>query len=412
MKLTDTAIRGLKAREKPFKLSDGGGLHLLVQPNGARLWRLAYRFHGRQKQLALGAYPTVSLAKAREGRDAAKRLLADGHDPSLTKRREKLAARHAGAATFGKIARDWLETKRVTLLPVYGVQLERRLEADLLPALGHRPIADIDAPELLSALRKVETRGVPEQARRLRQMMGQVFRYAIASGLTRHDPTSGLRGALQPQGLPKHHRMLPLAELPQFLLALDAYDREGGDPRTRLALRLTLLCLTRTGETRLAAWSEFEHLDGAVPLWRIPAPRMKAKREHLIPLSRQAVALLKELRELPGAESSPFLFPAPSKQGVMSNNTMLYAVYRMGWHKRMTVHGLRSLASTVLNEQDWPSDWIELALAHGDNNEVRRAYNHAKHLQGRRDMLQHWADWLDQVQDSGKAVVATREAAE
>lgn len=405
MPLTDTAIRNAKPRSKPFKISDGGGLHLLVQPNGSRLWRLAYRFAGKQKTLALGSYPAVSLAKAREARDSAKRLLADGVDPSAQKRRDRLALKAAGDATFKAIALEYLDNRRHTLTPLYADQLLRRLEADVFPYLGTRPIAEIDAPELLDVLRRIEKRGVLEQARRLRQSIGQVFRYAMITGRAKHDPSTALKGALKPKGRQKHHMPMPRDELPGFLRGLDAYD---GDPRTALALRLIVLIMVRTTELRAARWEEFEHLDGREPLWRIPAERMKARFEHLVPLSSQAVAALAELHELPGAKANGFLFPSPSREGCMSNNTMLFALYRMGWHGRATVHGFRGVASTILNEMGFPPDWIERQLAHDERDEVRGAYNSAQYLPGRRQMLQRWANWLDEVKASGKVVVLLR----
>lgn len=408
MPLTDTAIRNAKPRSGPFKISDGGGLHLLIQTSGSRLWRLAYRFAGKQKTLALGSYPTVSLAKAREMRDNAKRHLADGIDPSAQKRRDKLARRAAGDATFKALALEYLDNRRHTLTPLYADQLLRRLETDVFPYLGTQPMTDIDAPELLDVLRRIEKRGVLEQARRLRQSIGQVFRYAMITGRAKHDPSTALKGALKPKGRQKHHTPMPRDELPGFLRGLDAYD---GDPRTALALRLVVLTMVRTTELRAARWEEFEHLDGREPLWRIPAERMKARFEHLVPLSSQAAAALAELRALPGAKANGFLFPSPSHEGCMSNNTMLFALYRMGWHGRATVHGFRGVASTILNEMGFPGDWIERQLAHDERDDVRGAYNSAQYLPGRRKMLQRWADWLDEVKTSGMLVVFAREAA-
>lgn len=406
--LTDTAVRNAKPRKLPFKISDGGGLHLLIQPTGSRLWRLAYRFAGKQKTLALGTYPTTSLARAREGRESAKRLLADGKDPSAQKRRDKLALKVAGDATFKAIAIEYLENRRHALTPLYADQILRRLQADIFPHIGTRPISEIDAPELLDVLRKVEKRGVLEQARRLRQSVGQIFRYAMITGRAKHDPSTALKGALKPKGRQRHHTPMPRDELPSFLRTLSVYD---GDPRTALALRLVVLTMVRTTELRAARWEEFEHLDAREPLWRIPAERMKARFEHLVPLSSQAVAVLAELRALPGAKANGFLFPSPSRDGCMSNNTMLFALYRMGWHGRATVHGFRGVASTILNEMGFPPDWIERQLAHDERDDVRGAYNSAQYLSGRRQMLQRWADWLDEVTASGNVVALEREDA-
>lgn len=409
MPLTDAAARGAKPRSKPFKLSDGGGLYLLVQPNATKAWRLAYRWAGKQKALALGIYPTVGLQKAREAREAARRLLADGVDPGTQKRRERLAAKASGDATFRAIALEYLGNRRHVLTPLYADQILRRLEADIFPALGSRPIADIDAPELLDALRKIEKRGVLEQAKRLRQTCGQIFRYAIVTSRATHDPSAALKGALKPKGRPKHHAPMPRDDLPSFLRSLDAYD---GDPRTTIALRLVVLTFVRTSEMRAARWEEFEYLDGPEPLWRIPAARMKARSEHLVPLSAQSVAALKELSELPGARTSGLLFPSPSREGCMSQNTLLFALYRLGFHGRATVHGFRGVASTLLNEAGFHPDWIERQLAHDERDEVRASYNAAQYLAGRRTMLQWWSDWLDEAKATGRVATLTREAAE
>jgi integrase len=408
MPLTDAAIRAAKPSPSPFKVSDGGGLHLLVQPNGARLWRLAYRFAGKQKTLALGSYPTIGLAKAREGREKAKRLLADGIDPGAQKRRDRLAAKISADTTFKAVALEFISDRRHALTPLYADQILRRLEADIFPSLGSRPIAEIDAPELLDTLRKVEKRGALEQAKRLRQTCGQIFRYAVVTSRAKHDPSAALKGALKPKGRQRHHTAMPRQDLPGFLRMIDGYY---GEPRTGLALRLIVQTMVRTTELRAARWEEFENLDGDEPLWRIPADRMKARFEHLVPLSRQAVAALKELRALPGAKAEGFLFPSPSREGCMSNNTMLYALYRLGFHGRATVHGFRGVASTLLNEAGFDDDWIERQLAHDERDEIRGAYNSAQYLPGRRAMLQWWSDWLDQIKETGSVVVLAREVA-
>lgn len=409
MPLTDTKINAAKPGEKPRKIADGGGLYLLIQPNGTKLWRLAYRFAGKQKTLAIGIYPATGLKRAREARENAKGLLFEGKDPGAEKRREKLAARVSADATFKSVALEYLSNRSHALTALYADQLLRRLEADIFPALGHRPIADIDAPELLDTLRRVERRGVLEQAKRLRQTCGQIFRYAVVTGRAKHDPSAALKGALKPKGRARHHAPMPRQDLPGFLRSLDAYD---GDPRTAIALRLIVLTMVRTSELRAARWEEFENLEGTEPLWRIPPERMKARFEHLVPMSRQALAALNELSALPGAKPSGFLFPSPAREGCISNNTMLYALYRLGYHGRATVHGFRGVASTLLNEAGFNADWIELALAHDERNKVRGAYNSAQYLTGRRSMLQWWADWLDQVKVTGTVVALTREAAE
>ena len=319
-------------------------------------------------------------------------LLAKDIDPGVAKKTTKRIAKLASENTFEVIAREWLANQRNRLAVRYSMRLLARLEADIFPQIGSRPIMDIDAPELLEMLRNVEKRGVIETARRLRQLCGQVFRYAIATGRAKHDPSADLRGALKSPGRPRGHKAMPLDEMPTFMHALGAYD---GDLRTRLALRLIVLTFARTTELRAARWPEFENLDGNEPVWRIPAERTKMKREHLVPLAPQALAVLRELRELPGSDASLFLFPSASLEKCMSNNTMLYALYRMGYHGRATVHGFRAMASTALNEMGFRPDVIERQLAHEEKNAVRAAYNRAEYLNERRAMMNQWADYID-----------------
>jgi integrase len=407
MVLTDTRVRNAKPKGKSYKLSDGGGMYLLIKPDGARYWRMDYRFSGKRRTLALGVYPTITLSNARVRREEARALLAEGADPSVAKKVTKRTAKHASATTFETIAREWLQNQRKRLVPRYSTQILARLEADIFPQIGRRPIADIGAPGLLETLRKIEKRGALETARRLRQTCGQVFRYAIVTGRAEHDPSGDLRGALGSPGRKRGHKAMARDELPKFLNALEVYD---GDPRTAIALRLMVLTFVRTGELRAARWSEMESLDGKDPVWRIPAERMKMKREHLVPLAPQAVALMRDLRSLTGWDVSSFLFPSPAREGCMSHNTMLYALYRMGYHGRATVHGFRAIASTALNEMGFRPDVIECQLAHQEGNAVRAAYNRAEYLSERRAMMKHWADWIDSVVEGGRVVPMRREA--
>jgi integrase len=290
MPLTDTRLRNAKPKRAAYKLSDGGGMYLLVTPDGARYWRLDYRFAGKRRTLALSVYPIVTLSDARTHRERARRLLTQDIDPSVEKKATKRAAKLANGNTFETIAREWIANQRKRLSPRYRDLLLARLEADIFPQIGSHPIADINALELLDALRRVEQRGAIETALRLRQTCGQAFRYAIATGRAKHDPSVDLRGALKSPGRPRGHRAMPLDEVPKFLSALAIYD---GEPRTRLALRLTVLTFVRTTELRAAQWSEFENLDGGEPLWRISAERTKMKREHIVPLAPQAVTVLR-----------------------------------------------------------------------------------------------------------------------
>jgi integrase len=268
----------------------------------------------------------------------------------------------------------------------------RRMEADLFPAFGSKPIAEIESPDVLDALREVESRGSVETARRLKQTAGQIFRFAIVAGYAKRDPSADLRGALKAAPPVRHHKAMPRKDLRGFLRSIISYD---GELSTRLGLRLIVLTFLRTTELRAGRWEEVENLDGVNPLWRIPADRMKRSRDHLVPLSRQAVSTLQELRPL--AANSPFIFPSAGKEQFMSNNTLLYALYRMGFHGRATIHGFRSLASTILNEKQFNADWIEMQLSHVEKNKVRGAYNAAQWLPGRTTMMQWWADHLDDI---------------
>ncbi len=383
--LTNTAIRAAKGREKPYKLSDAKGLYLLVNPAGSRYWRLKYRYAGKEKVLALGVYPDVTLAEARDGRDDAKRLLRAGNDPVATRRRERRAAEAGAANTFEAIAREWAGKQRWT--PSHFDRVVQSLDNDIFADLGAESISAITAQDLLASLRKVEKRGVTETAHRLLQRCGAVFRYGIASGYCASNPGADLRGALTPHKAASRPA-LSAADLPEYLQKLEAYD---GRPETRMGLRLLALTFVRPGELRAAEWSEF---DLETSEWRIPAERMKMGDEHVVPLSRQAGEALNELHLLTGR--SRYLFPNQSNHDkCMSASTLLYAMYRMGYHSRATTHGFRATASTAMNEQGWRPDVIERQLAHAERNKTRAAYNRASYLQERRDMMQHWADYLD-----------------
>ncbi len=389
MPLTDAAIRNAKAKDKPYKLADGGGLFLWVQPSGGKWWRYKYRFAGKEKLLALGSYPDVSLAEARERHAQARKLLSAGSDPSEVKKEEKRLALLKSVTTFEAIAREWCEGRRHKWVTGYGEAMMTRLEKHVFPKLGDRPIADISAPELLAVLRIVENTGALDLAMRLLQASGQVFRYAIATGRAERNPAVDLRGALKPP-VRKHQAYLKADELPEYLQKLEAYD---GSLQTKLALKLLLLTFVRTGELRGAEWTEID-LEKAE--WRIPAARMKMRDPHIVPLSRQAIAVLAELQLLTGQWR--YVFPNQHKpSGCMSENTMLYGLYRMGYHSKATCHGFRSTASTILNEHGFRADVIERQLAHNERNQVRAAYNHAQYLPERREMIQWWADFLEQM---------------
>ena len=389
MPLTDKAIRNAQPKAKSFKLTDGGGLFLWIQPSGGKWWRYRYRFAGKQKLLALGVYPDVSLAEARERHAQARKTLAAGNDPGAVKKEVKRLAVLKSENTFETIAKEWCESKKHTWVTNYYEAMLVRLENHIFPKLGSRPITEINAQEFLSVVRVVEKSGALDLAQRLMQASGQVFRYAIATGRAEKNPITDLRGALKTP-VKKHQAYLKEDELPEYLQKLEVYD---GHPQTKLALKFLLLTFVRTAELRGAKWTEV-NFDKAE--WRIPAERMKMRDPHIVPLSRQAIAVLKEMKKLSGQWD--YVFPNQHKpSGCMSENTMLYALYRMGYHSKATGHGFRATASTILNENGFVPDVIERQLAHAERNEVRAAYNHAQHLAERRKMMQWWADYLDGV---------------
>lgn len=394
MALKELEVKYASRRQRPYKLSDGGGLHLLVQPSGSKLWRLKYRIEGKEKLLSFGKYPDVSLAVARKMRSEAKALLAEGKDPAGAKKAAKGLPKSPGL--FELIARAWHANRKDGLDPAHADRVIRRMERDVFPSLGKRPIEEITPPEVLLVIRAVETRGALDISRRMKQNIGQVFRFAIASGWAKTDPTISLNDALKPKPPVRHRARVPMSELPTLVKSIRAYDGEENGRRretTRDALLLTLLTWVRTSETRFAKWDEFENLEGDVPLWRLSPARMKMSREHLVPLPRQAVEILLRRKRWSNDE---YVFPGEKARRPISENTMIYACYRMGYLGKQTVHGFRGLGSTWANEsEDYRPDWVEMALAHEDEDEVRGAYNSALYLTPRRRMLQAWADHLD-----------------
>lgn len=386
MSLTALGVKHAKPKDKPYKLSDEKGLYLLVTPSGGKLWRFNYRFQGKFKTLAFGKWDEVDLGEARERRDAARRTLKEGRDP---------AAPEAGPVDprnyFEAVARDWHASAKVAWTPRYAKLVLGRLEADIFPHLGRDDINTIEPPRLLEVIRKIEDRDALEMAKRVKNHCSDIFQYGIAEGRGRRDPAAEIRKAMKKARPKKHMAAVPPSEFPTLVSRLVAYD---GDEVTKLALQFTLINMVRTQETRFAQFTEFENLDSREPLWRLSPERMKKSREHLVPLPTQAVAIIKKMRKK--FPDSPYLFPANSKSGAMSENTMLYALYRMGYHNRQTTHGLRTCASTILNETGrFQSDWIETQLSHADDNKIRGAYNAAIYLPHRRRMLQWWADFVE-----------------
>ena len=387
MPLNARQIDTAKPRDKEYKLTDGGGLYLLIKPNGAKYWRLKYRVLGKEKKLSIGVYPDISLSDARLKREEARKVVALGGDPSEEKRVEKLAQKASVENNFKAIALEWHEYKRTGWSKGYADDLMEAFENDIFPDLGKRPIAEIKPLEMLTTLRKLEKRGVLDKLRKIRQACNQVFRYAIVTGRAESNPASELSSAL---ATPKsqHFPHLLAEELPKFLQALEAYS---GSPITRLATRILMLTGVRTIELRLAEWKEFD-LDKAI--WEVPKERMKMRRPHMVPLSTQVVEALREIQVVTGRYSLVF----PGRNDItkpMSEASINQVLKRIGYHGKATGHGFRHTMSTILHEQGYNTAWIELQLAHVDKNTIRGTYNHAQYLEQRREMLQWYGDCVD-----------------
>jgi len=391
--LSKLLIEKTKPQAKSVRLSDGRGMYLEISPTGGKWWRFKYRFAGKERRISLGVYPDVPLAAAREKREEARRQVAAGIDPGEQRKAAKVALVESTENTFEAIAREWFGLFSTKWVKGHADKIIRRLELNVFPWLGARPIKAITAPELLAVLRRVESRGANETAHRALQVCGRVFRYAIATGRAERDPSRDLSGALAPIQ-ERHFASItePLA-VGELLRAIDAYK---GAFVTRCALRLAPLVFVRPGELRAAQWTEFDFDKSE---WRIPATRMKSRVQHIVPLSTQAVAILRELQPLTGR--FPFAFPSVrSRFRAMSENAVTGALRRMGYSGQdMTGHGFRSMASTLLNEQGWNRDAIERQLAHGERDAVRAAYNYAEHLPERRRMMQAWADYLEKLKN-------------
>jgi integrase len=402
MPLTDTAIRKAKPADKPFKLFDERGLLLLVAPAGGKWWRFRYRFDGKHKSLSMGVYPDVPLAKAREKRDAARKLLADGIDPSKNRKAQKAARADRNANSFEVVAREWFAKFKPNWVDAHSDKVIRRLERDIFPWIGGMAISDVEAPDLLACLRRVESRGTVETAHRALQSCGQIFRYAVATGRAGRDPSGDLRGALAAvKGTHLASITEPMA-VGGLLRACDSYQ---GSIVTKCALRLAPLVFVRPGELRKAEWTEINFDDAE---WNIPADRMKMREPHLVPLSTQAVAILRELNALTGGKR--YVFPGARTNGrPMSDNAILAALRRMGFAKdEMSGHGFRAMARTILDEVlGVRPDFIEHQLAHAVRDPNGRAYNRTAHLTERRKMMQQWADYLDKLK-AGADVISLR----
>lgn len=395
MPLTDVAVRNAKPGPKTVRLRDDRGLYLEISPKGGKWWRLRYMLKGKANMISLGVYPDVSLKDARERRDDARKLIANGIDPSQARKEEK-AEIAADSVTFEKVAREWFAKFKENWTAGHAARTMRRFEMDVFPWIGARPVRDILAPELLTTIRRIESRGAIETAHRTLQNCGQVFRYAVASGHADRDISGDLRGALPPSKEKHHASVTDPKDVASLLRTIETYQ---GSFVTMSALRLAPMLFVRPGELRHAEWSEID-LDKAE--WRIPAAKMKMREQHIVPLCRQAIAIMRELHPLTGA--GRYLFPSVRTSArPMSENTVNAALRRLGYAKdEMTGHGFRSMASTLLNEMGWNRDAIERQLAHAERNSIRAAYNFAEFLPERRKMMQAWADYLDKLKAGAK----------
>ncbi len=384
MALTVFQVKNIKSESKDFKLSDAGGLYLHVKTNGAKYWRLAYRFNQKQKTLALGVYPEVSLQEAREKASEAKKLLKDGIDPSENKK----ASKSELDDSFQAVANEWFMKQKTIWVESHTKDVKRRLEKDIYPKIGQLPISQIKSIQVLEVVRVIEKRQRTDLSHRVLGVCSQVFRYAVSSGRLASDPTRDLKGALTPH-VQKHQNAIKSHELPKLMKDIDSYDNIG-DLQTKLALQMLAHTFVRTGELIEATWNEF---DFEKCMWKIPSSRMKMKREHIVPLTPQVIAILKLLKEL--SYNSDYVFAGRNPQKHISNNTLLFALYKLGYKGEMTGHGFRSVASSTLNENGFRADVVERQLAHLDSNSVRAAYNRAEYMKERIEMMTWWSNHLD-----------------
>jgi integrase len=398
--LSDAKIRHLRPGSEPRKVHDGGGLYLHIHPNGSRYWRLKFRLARKERVFAIGVYPEVSLGDAREKALATRRLIRDGIDPVADRRKSRASN---SAETFQAIAEEWIESQSNEWSPTYVEAVKSALTANLYPQIGNLPVRSIDVPTMRNALLLMEKRGALAALRKVRMWASGVFRHAVATGRAEGDPAATLRGTFKSHKPRNFAALTKPDEFAELMRRISSYD---GSIITRCGLLLMAYTFTRTIELRAAKWSEFD-LDKST--WKIPAERMKMGEEHIVPLSRQALAIIEELKSL--TSTSEFLFPnEKNSRKPMSENTLLYALYRLGYHKRSTVHGFRSSASTLLNEElDFEADVIERQLAHQERNKVRGAYHRAQYLPKRREMMQAWADFIDKLAAKHAATVGGTE---
>lgn len=386
MPLNDMQIRRAKPEAKAYTLGDGQGLSLLIEPNGSKSWRFRYRFAGKPKMISLGVYPTITLADARSRRDDARKLVAEGKNPSEVRKEQKIALQTESESAFEKIATEWHQMKSTKWSEGYASDIMEAFQNDIFPYVGTRPIGEIKPLELLNVLRKIEKRGALEKMRKVRQRCSEVFRYAIATGRAEFNPAADLSSALDVHQS-NHFPFLKADEIPDFLRALDSYT---GSRLVQIATKLLMITGVRTIELRTALWSEFD-LDNAI--WEIPAERMKMRRAHLVPLSTQALNLLNELKIMTG--NYRYVFPGrndPNKP--MSEASINRVIKCIGYAGRLTGHGFRHTLSTILHEKGFESAWIETQLAHIDKNMIRGTYNHAQYLSQRRNMMEWYSNTI------------------
>ncbi|AUD19294.1 MULTISPECIES: tyrosine-type recombinase/integrase [Klebsiella] len=392
MKLNARQVDTAKPREKAYQLADGAGLYPEVVPSGSRYWRMKYRFNGKEKRMAFGVYPAVSLAQARALRDEAKKKLAEGIDPSFAKKEEKLVRDVRLHNTFQAVALEWHGTKVSRWSEGYASDIIEAFNKDIFPYIGQQPVNEIKPLVLLNVLRRMESRGATEKAKKVRQRCSEVFRYAIVTGRAEYNPAADLTSAMSGHES-KHYPFLTVEELPDFFKALSGYT---GSPLIVLAARLLILTGVRTGELRGAFWSEFD-LEKAV--WEIPAERMKMKRPHLVPLSTQALEIVQQLKVMSG--QYPLVFPGRNDpRKTMSEASINQVFKRIGYTGKVTGHGFRHTMSTILHEEGFNTAWIETQLAHVDKNAIRGTYNHALYLEGRKEMMQWYGDYVDSCESN------------
>lgn len=393
MALTALAIKNLKPKAKTYRLADSGGLCIEVTPAGGKLWRWRYYYDGKEQMLALGKFPDVSLEQARRDRDSARDQLKAGKHPTREKKAQKLRRMASSGNTFKAIAQKWMELKGGKLNQKYHKQSLVRLEKHVFPLLGDLPIAEITIPDVVRVVETVAERGTVVTAKWVKQATSQVFRYAAQRGLCQFNPAADLRDLL-PQVEDKHHACIPPSELPDLLKAIENYQ---GDKLTKAAIKLMALSFVRTNELIGAKWQEID-FDRAE--WIVPKERMKMRREHFVPLSIQSIEILKSVQALTGTKEHIFHSQRGKKSKHISNGAILMALRRMGFQGRMTGHGFRALASTILNEKKFMPDVIEKQLAHADEDKIRSAYNRAEYRLERMKMMQDWADFLDEVKEA------------